>query len=120
MNAKQAAKRSGIAERLIRAVINQLHCDDGELESTLEDIRNHGIDGGFHGFIYYTDTVQFFKHNRALIVELVNDMANELGENAADMVAGFGCLAGRDMRGKTERDKRALLNDYLPSVYRCL
>jgi hypothetical protein len=77
--------------KLTNAVIKQL----GGRES-LEDIANHGIDGGFTGFIYYSDTVKFFKKNRALILELAKEMASDLGENVIDMIAGFNCLTDDD------------------------
>ena len=73
--------------KLTAAVIRQL----GGRES-LEDIANHGIDGGFTGFIYYSDTIKFFKVNRALIVELVKEMAEDLGETPIGLVASFNCL----------------------------
>jgi hypothetical protein len=84
---KEVTENSGIPPKLIRAVVRQL----GGKES-LEDIARHGIDGGFHGFIYYTDTVPFFKRNRAEIVQLVKSMADDLGEPVIDMIAGFRCL----------------------------
>lgn len=42
--------------------------------STLEDICNHGIDGGFGDFIYYADTVEFFDNNRDDIIELAIEL----------------------------------------------
>ena len=73
--------------KLTAAVIRQL----GGRES-LEDIANHGIDGGFTGFIYYTDTIKFFKAHRAEIVELVKEYASEFGQSPIQLVASFGCL----------------------------
>jgi hypothetical protein len=50
----QAISDSGIPAKLVRSVIWQL----GGKES-LQDIANNSIDGGFHGFIYYSETIPF-------------------------------------------------------------
>jgi hypothetical protein len=84
---QQAAQDSGIDIKLIRAVVRQL----GD-RSYLEDIVNHGADAGFPGFTYYNDTTPFWKRNRKEITTLVMSMAQDLGEQPAEMVAGFGCL----------------------------
>lgn len=126
MDTKAVAKTSGISVKLIDAVIDQLGAEPDEVLDTLEDIRNHGIDGGFHGFIYHVDTVKFFERNRAEIVALVERMAEDLGENPAEMVAGFGCMAGHakpgnhDYHGQMTPQRRKALQEYLPSVSRCL
>ena len=63
-------------------------------KETLQDINNHGIDGGFGDFIYYSDTTEFFDNNRAEIVEALRELASDLGEDMFEMVSGFGCLNG--------------------------
>ncbi len=85
--------------KLQQVVIDQLCVDvDDSEDCTLSDISKHGIDGGFCGFIYYSDTVDFFDNNRELILTTLNEDAREFGVNTSDMVAGFGCLAGNDWR----------------------
>lgn len=74
-------------KKLVNAVIRQLGGRD-----SLEDIVNHGIDGGYTGFFYYSDTVKFFKRNRKQIIELVKEMAEEFGQNPMEFVASFNCL----------------------------
>ena len=106
---KELVKNSPASTKLTHAVICQLGGWETAKESLLE-IAQHGINGGFCGFVYYSDTVSFFKRHRSDIAKLAENQARELGENVAEMVAGFGCLAGR--RGK--------LAEYLPSVSRCL
>lgn len=73
--------------KLIKAVIKQL----GGRED-LQDIANHGVDSGFSGFIYYTDTVKFFKANKTEISELVKEYADDFGTDSVSVVAGFNCL----------------------------
>jgi hypothetical protein len=95
----EVIKTSGIDPKLVRAVIRQTGLEN------LADIAAHGIDGGFSGFVYYSETVPFFKRNKAEIVRLVESMADSLGEKPIDMVAAFGCLKG---------------DDWTPSIARCL
>lgn len=121
----QAIAASNIPAKVIRAVVRRIGRD------SIEDVNNHGIDGGFNGFIYTADTVAFFKAHRKDIIQMVLDMASDLGENPVDMVAGFGCLGGRQMPhdmsysqtvgpDNRKRKREAVLNEYRPSVSRCL
>ena len=82
-------------KKLINAVIENLGYDDAndpELIQQLQDISNHGIDGGFGGFIYYSETTSFFNENRKLILELVQEISFECGQGMIEFVAGFNCL----------------------------
>lgn len=88
---KDMIERSNIPAKLIRSAVNQL----GGFESfkeCAEDIVNHGIDGGFHGFIYYSDTTAFFKRNRHEIMEMAEDMSREFGQGVLEMIQGFNCM----------------------------
>jgi hypothetical protein len=78
--------------KLIKAVSDQLGSDGEELKTTFQDISNHGIDGGYGGFVYYSDTIEFFKKNRKEIVELVVEMSEEFGQTPIEFVRGFNCL----------------------------
>jgi hypothetical protein len=72
-------------KKLYNAVVEQL----GE-ESDLADAQD--ASAGCPGFTYYSDTVDFFKDNRALILDLVKEYADEMGQNPIDFVSGFKCL----------------------------
>ncbi len=86
--------------KLQQAVLDQLSIAEinEEAKNTLSDISNHGINGGFNGFIYYSDTVKFFDDNRTVILQSLSEEANEYDMAASDMVAQFGCLNGDDWR----------------------
>ena len=84
---QQVIKDTYLPAKLVRSTIRQLAGKD-----SLQDIANHGIDGGFHGFVYYTDTVAFYKRNRKLIVAAIEEMADQLGEDPITMVENFNCL----------------------------
>jgi hypothetical protein len=88
---------------LINAVINRVGMD------SLPDIRNHGIDGGFSGFIYYNDTHAFAMRYRKLIVKLLEEQANEMGEEVVSMVSNFGVFR----RSKMDNEDRKDLYKYL-------
>lgn len=121
----ETIKTSNIPAKLIRSVIRQI-----EDKESLRDVMRGGADAGFCGFTYYKDTVAFFKRNRKDICNLVESMAQDLGENPADMVAGFQCLAGRELarehtqsgwiEERTKAQNRMRLAEWLPSVSRCL
>ena len=84
-----------LKENADRAALIQAVVDDIGRES-IQDVINHGIDGGFNGFIYYTDTIAFYQKHRDAINSWVKDMADDLGENPVEMVGGFGCLKWYD------------------------
>lgn len=83
--------KSFTAPQLASAVINQIGGWEAFKQSA-SDIANYGISGGFGGFIYYTETEQFFRKNRAAIQQLSEEMASILGENVGQMIANFNCL----------------------------
>lgn len=107
-----AVIRNSQHKELVKAVIGQLGYDpadltedqEQELLSTLSDIREHGVDGGFNGFIYYTDTVKFAESNRNKIVKLLEEMAEQLGQEVVEMVSGFGYFRSRGMDQDNKRD----------------
>ena len=89
---KAFCKFSSINSDLIRAVIRQ---SGGwiDFQEKAPDISKHGIAGSFSGWIYYTETCQFYAKNQNLIVELLEYQANEYGYHSAqDMVNGFRSL----------------------------
>lgn len=117
MKLNQFIATSHISEKLIRAVVRQ----SGGWESFAEmawDISNHGINGGFHGWIYHADTVPFAKRNKAEILTMAREMANDMGEEMLAMIAGFNCL-----KMGTEDVADALYNprsDNAPQVFNAL
>lgn len=76
--------------RLIRAVIHNIGIE------SVQDVVNHGIAGGFNGFIYTGDTVRFFENHKKLIMQLAEEQSQEFGGDALDMIRGFNCLSSRE------------------------
>jgi len=88
---KYVISRSNIDPRLIRGVVKQLG-GMGRAVEQMADIANHGIDGGFSGFIYHVETCAFFRKYRKEISALVSDTAEEFGLSEIDFVSSFRCL----------------------------
>ena len=98
------AGTSGAPADLVRAVIEQMDGtvnDNGEVDDetldTLRDVMEHGAAGGVSGFIYYSETSEFYRANRKAIVALLKDTAEELGESSAlSLVKTFRCAKDFD------------------------
>jgi len=86
---------SSIDAKLIRAVIRQ---SGGwqSFQDSAPDIANQGISGGFNGWIYYTETCQFYVKNQGVIVDIVENWANDYNISPIDFVASFRCLDVED------------------------
>jgi len=95
MNMKQFLSTSAHAQ-LAASVIRQFGGWESFKESA-PDVSSHGIDGGFHGFIYYMDTCKFTAKNRANIADLVECLASDLGEDPLTMVSSFECLKNSNL-----------------------
>ena len=84
-------KAANINPKLASAVIRQF----GGWEAFKEkapDVANHGIEGGYRGFIYYAETAAFVKKHKKLIIENIVQLADDIGENFAKVIADFNCL----------------------------
>jgi hypothetical protein len=63
-----------------------------ETMQTLSDIASHSADAGWHGFTYYSDTVDFAWNNKHAIRALCREYAGEFGTSVAEMIQNFGCI----------------------------
>ena len=89
-------KSANINPKLASAVIRQF----GGWENFREkapDVANHGIDGGYCGFIYYDDTVSFAKKHKKLIIENIKQFSDNVGESFTKVIADFNCLKNSDI-----------------------
>lgn len=83
-----------IPSSLVRSTVRQCGGWDSFKEMA-EDVSRHGAGGGFHGFIYYTETVAFARRNKAALLDHIKEQAKEFGEpSPAAFVAAFHCLDG--------------------------
>lgn len=91
---KALISETSIPAKLVRSTIRQAGGWDSFRESAA-DIANHGAAGGFHGFIYYVDTVAFAKRNMTDILAYADELAADCGYSGAlELIAGFNCLKG--------------------------
>lgn len=95
---KQVLADNSDYKTLINAVINRIGVD------SVEDVNNHGISGGFSGFIYYSDTHAFAMRYRKLIVKLLEDQASQLGEEVVEMVSNLGVFRNSKMDSDDRKD----------------
>lgn len=116
-------KAANINPKLAGAVIRQFG-GWGTFQEKAADVANHGIDGGFCGFIYYDETNAFTKKHKKLIIENIQEFADEIGESFAKVIANFNCLKNS---GITENDVMTALKsprscdeDVLLQVYNAL
>lgn len=82
---------TNIPAPLVRAVVRQFGGWQ-DFKDCAEDVSNHGIDGGFHGFIYNRDTEPFARRNRSYIAKMASDQAREFGTGVIEMIRNFGCF----------------------------
>ena len=99
----QVLKENPTYKTLINAVINRIGID------SVQNVNSHGIDGGFGGFVYYTDTHAFAMRYRKMIVRMLEESADQLGEDVVKMVSGFGVFRNSPM----DNDDRKELYKYL-------
>lgn len=93
-------KAANADPKLVGAVIRQLGGWDN-FQECANDVANHGIEGGYCGFIYYDETVAFTKKHKKIILENVKQFADDVGESFQKVIAGFNCLKNS---GITEND----------------
>ena len=105
-------ENSGFTEKTVNNVIRALGFPlqgSGSvfknLSSEFENCAEHGANIGFHGFIYYSDTIAFFKANRKDIVNHMENSSVELGTDIISMVQGFGIFRHSEKPSSSEIGK---------------
>ena len=96
MTYKQLRENNPQFKPLITAVKKQLGCDAKEFMERLDDVRSSscGANAGFTGFIYCTETVLFWRKNRAKIKGLMQYEADNFGDEVIGMVKNFNSVEG--------------------------
>ena len=109
---KDFVNYSGINAKLINAVKNQSGLNWDDFKDYLQNVSGCpcGAAGGFSGFVWYSETSSFWRKNRKLITELMQEQADSLGENPLSMVLGFNCFKGGSF--SQEEIGRALFGNY--------
>jgi hypothetical protein len=59
-------------------------------DQELKDVVTHGVDGGFSGLTYYTETVKLFEEHKDEIFDKLADLTEERGyDNIFELLATF-------------------------------
>jgi hypothetical protein len=74
--------------KLQNSVIEQIGISLKEFKNNVSDYQN--AQNGIPGFTHYTDTHKFALKNQSLIIELLNELADDQGVEVVEMVKGFG------------------------------
>ena len=105
-----------------KAVISQLGGVNAEALEELNNVAQSscGAAGGYSGFVYYTETVAFWRKNRAKITALMDYECEAIGcwPNALDMVLSFNYIktrynaaeVGRAIYGRFDSDLTGIYN----------
>ena len=105
---KQVLSENPELKTIINAVINRIGMD------SVNDVNNHGAECGFSGFIYYAETHRFAMMHRKTICAMLEESADDLGEEVVAMVANFGVFRNSPM----DKEDRKELYKYISGA-RC-
>jgi hypothetical protein len=103
-------------EMMVGDIKERLGVEDDPDYNPLEDVTNHGADAGFSGFIYTTETVEFYDKHEQAIYDLLNEESEDMGySNPEEMVSQF---ARSDMLDSPDGRKNLLAWFALETVAR--
>ena len=91
---KQAAAEINVSERMLSDISRCVGSWKEYRDGIAREINDHGADCGFSGFVYYYETSAFFRRHSDEILVMLRDLAYDVGQTPAEMVAGFRCLSG--------------------------
>lgn len=74
--------------KLQNAVLKQIGVSLKEFKNNVSDYQN--AQDGIPGFIYYADTHKFALKNQSLIIDLLNELADDQGIEVIELVKSFG------------------------------
>ena len=94
-------------KQLEKAVLKQIGVSKKEFVNNVSNYRD--ASAGISGFIYYSDTHEFTMRNQTAIIELLEEMASEFGQEVGEMVAGFGVFGGQ-MEYEDKKDLYSFLS----------
>jgi len=106
------SRNSTFSERTVNNVIKALgYSLNGSSEAVKEistefvNCAEYGANVGISGFIYYSETIAFFKKNRTAIANHIERTAEELGTDIISMVQNFGVFRNSEKPTPSEIGK---------------
>lgn len=104
----EVIKENPELKSVINAVINNIGMD------SVSDVNRDGIDGGFNGFTFYSDTHAFAIKHRVIIAKMLEEVADNLGEDVIAMVGGFNVFSNNPMDAQDKKDLYKFLSGGKP------
>ena len=92
---------------LKKAVLKQMGITEKEFKQNISDYRDASY--GISGFIYYSETHEFTMNNQKYIINLLEELADEFGQEVGEMVNGFGVFRG-EMDYQNKKDLYSFLS----------
>lgn len=101
---------NGVA--IVKAVRRQIGMSLEDFFDELSNVSNSscGAAGGYTGFIYYSETVSFWRKHRKIITEMMKELAGITGENLLESVMNYGAI--RDQGWAEDEVGKALYGNY--------
>lgn len=117
-------KAANTNPKLSSAVIRQFGGWE-TFQENAQDVTNFGISGGFCGFINYNETNAFTKKHKKLIIESIQQFADDVvGESFTKVIADFNCLKNTGIEDNDVMmalmSPRSCDEDVLQQVYNAL
>jgi len=75
-------------------LINAIICEERLALEDVQDIGEHGADTGIDGFISTNEMNIFFRKYRKNIIQLIKEIANEIGQEPIEMILDFRQVKG--------------------------
>ena len=97
--------------KLIRAVLKRID------KENIPDINRNGIENGYGNFIRYADTHKFAMYYRHAIIVMLEECADDLGEEVVSMVSKFGVFRRNGMDDDDRRDLYLYLGGGKPKYH---
>lgn len=103
--------------KLAKAVYKQIGADnDEDFFDVMDNVAkcSCGAAGGFSGFVYYTETTEFWRQNKTIIKENMKELADSCGDGSViEMVMNFNGVKGYFTEDEVGR---ALYGNYDPEL----
>ena len=95
---KQVIAEYSEYKTLINGVINRIGT------KSISDVNNYGAAAGYGGFTYYSDTHSFAMRHRKSIVKMLEEQADDFGQEVVEMVSSFGIFRKSPMDKQDKKD----------------
>ena len=111
---QEVCKENEQFSSIIHAVIQKIGME------SIKDVNNYGMEQGFPGFIYYSETVKFWRKYKKSILAMLKNDTSYWESGIVGMVQNFNCLNNTDKKTVPEYTEEeigeALFGRYNPEL----